>query len=119
MIEAGFSRTAGPVAVMLHEHDSGRRLIGEIAAISGTDGPWTPDQHELLRTSARAYIELLRAHIHKEDNILYPMARRSVPPDAQHGVSTECARVDVERAAQALALTELAHTLIRTYAPAP
>jgi hemerythrin-like domain-containing protein len=34
-----------------------------------------------LRESARAYRDLLRVHIHKENNVLLPMADRLVPDD--------------------------------------
>jgi hemerythrin-like domain-containing protein len=70
----GFSPTQGPVAVMLHEHAMGRNFVkgmadnialfknGNLSALS-----------EILR-NMEGYAELLRNHISKENNILFPMA---------------------------------------------
>jgi len=66
LVEAGFPRDAGPVGVMLHEHTQGRRLI---AALSD------PAQ---FSDAALAYSAMLRAHIEKENQILFPMADRAV-----------------------------------------
>jgi hemerythrin-like domain-containing protein len=70
----GMPTEVGPVAVMLEEHDVGRTHIrgmdSALRALSGGD-------RDALRTfveHAFRYIELLRAHIGKEDNILFPMA---------------------------------------------
>jgi len=68
MIEAGVPQKAGPIAVMLHEHDLGRALMDELA----TATTWTPEG----RRAALNYSALLRQHIQKEDRILYPMAKK-------------------------------------------
>ncbi len=72
--ERGLPTSVGPVAVMLEEHDVGRAHIrgmeSAMRALSGGD-------RDSLRTfvdHAFHYVELLRAHIAKEDNILFPMA---------------------------------------------
>ncbi len=66
----GLSKEQGPVAVMLHEHGLGRQLIGKIdEAIEGE-----PFNAAAFTEAARSYIYLLRNHIHKENNILFPMA---------------------------------------------
>jgi len=36
-----------------------------------------------FRTNASGYIELLRAHIEKENGILFPMGDRFLPPEKQ------------------------------------
>ena len=76
MIERGFSRESGPVAVMLHEHRVGRGHVGVLREAGGGDGPLTAVQTQLVLEHARDFIPLLRAHIQKEDRILYPMAIR-------------------------------------------
>src|SRR5262245_15379028 len=69
LLEArGFSRERGPTGVMLHEHEEGRRLTDAIAAAVERDEPGEFARH------ARAYVRLLRDHIGKEDNCLFPMA---------------------------------------------
>ena len=82
MTEAGFSRDAGPVGVMLHEHDQGRALVGQLADVAQAPTPWSSHDRERLHAAALGYADLLRAHIQKEDGILYPMAEARLPDAA-------------------------------------
>lgn len=82
MIEAGFPRDAGPVAVMLHEHDEGRASVRALAAIAEGSGPLSADEVERTRANARAFASLLSQHITKEDRILYPMALERLDEEA-------------------------------------
>lgn len=81
MVAKGFPREFGPIAVMLAEHTEGREHVGALAAIGSGRGPLTQEESESLLHHAGAYVPLLRAHIMKEDNILYPMAEQSLPPE--------------------------------------
>ncbi len=74
MIDAGFPREAGPIAVMLQEHDMGREHVGALASIAESDGPWTARERATVAQEAAGFTTLLRNHIQKEDNVLYPMA---------------------------------------------
>jgi hemerythrin-like domain-containing protein len=70
----GFSATQGPVAVMLHEHVTGRNFVKSISESiasykSGNDSALV----EIFRNMT-GYADLLRAHISKENNILFRMA---------------------------------------------
>jgi hemerythrin-like domain-containing protein len=76
MTERGFSRESGPVAVMLHEHRVGRGHVAVLREAGGGRGPLAPVETQLVLEHAGAFIPLLRAHILKEDRILYPMAVR-------------------------------------------
>ena len=64
--EAGFPHDAGPVGVMLHEHKQGRSLTAALR---------DPAQ---FTDAALVYAAMLRAHIEKENHILFPMADRAV-----------------------------------------
>src|SRR5512139_3025692 len=66
LVNAGMSEKQGPVAVMLSEHVEGRQHIQKMeAALAGSlDGQKFSD-------AASAYIHLLRAHIDKENNVLF------------------------------------------------
>jgi hemerythrin-like domain-containing protein len=71
LLEArGLRRDDGPTGVMLHEHEEGRRLT---AAMLGAVERGAP--REFVRHT-RAYLKLLREHIRKEDQCLFPMADR-------------------------------------------
>jgi hemerythrin-like domain-containing protein len=76
MIERGFSRESGPVAVMLHEHTVGRACVSALRKAGDGSGPLTAVETQLVLENASAFVPLLRAHIQKEDRILYPMALR-------------------------------------------
>jgi hemerythrin-like domain-containing protein len=78
MVERGFSEETGPVAVMLHEHRQGRALVGAIAAVGAGAGAGAvaPAEATTFLSSALGFVPLLRQHIQKEDNILYPMSQR-------------------------------------------
>jgi hemerythrin-like domain-containing protein len=82
---AGIPRLGGPVGVMLDEHVEGRRLLGiirENLAAAETDARAA----ERVREAARAYIELLRQHIQKEDNVLFAIADQALDPVVQREV---------------------------------
>jgi hemerythrin-like domain-containing protein len=87
MIENGLSREAGPVAVMLAEHEEGRRLTQKIRqSLERYQGGDDSARKELANNSL-AYTKLLRQHIHKEDNILFPMADKLIPSEQQQQIS--------------------------------
>jgi hemerythrin-like domain-containing protein len=76
MTERGFPRETGPVAVMLYEHKVGRGHVATLRQAGGGSGALTPVETQLVLQSASVFVPLLRAHIQKEDRILYPMALR-------------------------------------------
>lgn len=90
MVKAGFPRKGGPIAVMLMEHDEGRAHVRELAELAVQQAPWSAEDRQRLAEHANGYANLLRAHIHKEDAILYPMAEQRLPPDVMHRVSVDC-----------------------------
>ena len=75
----GLPKQGGPIAVMLAEHDSGRRHIrgmsDGLARLRRGDGAAVRDIWE----NASGYRDLLRGHIDKENNVLFPMADRLLP----------------------------------------
>lgn len=77
----GVRREGGPIGVMLAEHDVGRRHIREmangLAHLRRGDG----DAVGAIRENASGYRDLLRAHIHKENDVLFPMADRLLLDD--------------------------------------
>ncbi|MCC6406130.1 MAG: hemerythrin domain-containing protein [Planctomycetes bacterium] len=72
--ERGMPRGVGPVAVMLDEHELGRRYVRDmLAAVDAFER----GDHAAARPfadHAADYVELLRDHIAKEDGVLFPMA---------------------------------------------
>jgi hemerythrin-like domain-containing protein len=74
----GIERGAGPIGVMLDEHEAGRRCVREMA--EGLTRLQQGDRGALvgIRQSANAYASLLRGHIEKEEQVLFPMAEQMV-----------------------------------------
>lgn len=73
----------GPIGVMLAEHEQGRHFTRNLrqAAEQLEAGDQTARQDVIL--NARGYAALLRQHIMKEDNVLFPLADRILPPEEQ------------------------------------
>jgi len=72
---AGVAREGGPVGAMLEEHEAGRAFVGRMEA-AFRDG----SRGRNFAAAARGYVELLRAHIEKENKVLFPMAERRLEP---------------------------------------
>ncbi len=74
----GFTKDTGPLAVMYQEHEHGRRLVRALITAS-QQSEWTPDLRKAVVKHAREFVSLLRAHIQKEDHVLYPMSEKTIP----------------------------------------
>jgi len=72
----GIPRDGGPLGVMLHEHEEGRALLRAMA--QGDD--------RRTAEAIRRYAALLRAHIDKENGVLFPLAERVLPGEEQRGL---------------------------------
>ena len=77
----GLSLDTGPVGRMLEEHEAGRnlRLVLGRTARACAEGDF--DGYADMLHSASTYGDLLKTHIQKEDQILYPMALRLLSPE--------------------------------------
>lgn len=73
LVQHGFPRHTGPVAMMVQEHQLGRSLVRQMIdaldTAEGDPGAWRTFEH-----AARSYLQLLRQHIQKENHGLFDMA---------------------------------------------
>jgi hemerythrin-like domain-containing protein len=69
--KAGIRKTGGPIGVMLEEHEAGRGHIRRMEEALGKK-----DGLPAFALEAGAYIDLLRAHIAKENEVLFPMGEK-------------------------------------------
>ncbi len=83
MIEMGFPRDAGPIGVMLYEHDMGRDYVKKMSDAAILYGKGDETASSTIVENARNYISLLTQHIDKEDHILYPMADGQLTEEKQ------------------------------------
>ena len=79
MEKVGIPNKGGPIGQMLLEHDQGRQHIAEMAA--STEGSTL--QADRFAEAATGYIQLMRAHIDKENSVLFPAGDRMLPTDVQ------------------------------------
>ena len=110
---AGFPAEAGPVAVMLHEHEQGRALIRAIGEALDASRAGDARAKDRLAAALEGYAELLRSHIYKEDNILFAMADQVLPPAEQERLAGAFERVEAEEIGPGVheRYHELAHRL--------
>ncbi|MBI3893115.1 MAG: hemerythrin domain-containing protein [Candidatus Wallbacteria bacterium] len=117
MTAVGFPREGGPIAVMLAEHTQLRALVAQMAEALAQPAPWNLGGRQRVAALAREYAAILRLHIQKEDNILYPMARMHLPEADARQLWSQFEDFESSQAAERRRLEALAHTLIERYQP--
>ena len=102
LVKNGMPRENSPIAAMLMEHDQGRAFVKamETAVHETLDGD--ADKAAIIADNALAYAALLREHIEKEDDILYPLAERVIPESMRDDIIAGYAAAEA-RAATGLA----------------
>lgn len=99
MNESGVPSEGGPVGVMLAEHEQGRAFTHEMRDAAQKWEAGDLSARAAMVQNALGYIALLRQHIYKEDNILFPMADRLIPLVRQEKVTADFERIDLEEIA--------------------
>jgi hemerythrin-like domain-containing protein len=80
MKERGVPAEGGPIGVMLAEHDEGRAYLRAVRENLAGAEQGSAEALDIVSKNASAYVEMLRAHIYKEDNILFRMAKMVLDP---------------------------------------
>jgi hemerythrin-like domain-containing protein len=102
MNQAGMPTQGSPIGVMLADHEQGREFTREMdSAAKKWDAGDASACHAVVH-NAQGYAALLRQHIYKEDNILFPMAGRIIPVERQKAVDAEFERIQQEDTAAGL-----------------
>lgn len=83
LVDNGMPAKQSPIEAMHMEHDQGRAHVRamEEAAQKALDGE--TGQAAIIAEHAKGYAALLRSHIEKENDILYPLAERVLPEDVR------------------------------------
>ncbi len=113
MEERGVPVSGGPIAVMLQEHDQGRRRVKAVAEALPKARSGDASAVASVRDNLSAYIRLLRGHIDKEDHVLYPMADRLFTPEDQQALTKAFEKVEAEEIGEGVheKYHQLAHDL--------
>lgn len=114
MHDAGLPIDMGPLGCMMYEHEAGRSLV-RLMREAATECGWDNPRRAQVRAAIHEFIDLLRMHIQKENQALYPMAKAEIG-DAMGDVDERCQRVD-DGFTQRSALESVAQGLIGRRAP--
>jgi hemerythrin-like domain-containing protein len=95
--EKGFSPNAGPVAVMLYEHEQGRALIRKMVKASEACTAGNSEEAREWAAAAHDYVSLLRAHIDKENTVLFTMAEHMLSEQEQEELAEAFEKAELEK----------------------
>ena len=96
MAENGMPVDAGPIAVMLAEHEQGRAYTRAMREAATRLQAGDASARAAVAANARGYATLLREHIAKEDGILFPLADQVIPVARQAAVTDGFEHVEHE-----------------------
>ena len=95
--KAGVQVQGGPIAVMLADHDEGRKYIRAMGEALEGYRRGDAGAGKALAVAIRSYVDLLTSHIWKEDNILFAMADQVLPPSKQAELIASFDRIEAEK----------------------
>lgn len=79
MSERGMPRQHSPIGMMEHEHNMGRNMVEAVQNELDKDEP----DVDRIADQFERFADMLQEHIHKENNVLYPMANKLFTEDDQ------------------------------------
>ncbi len=98
--QAGVPSRNGPIGCMLHEHEMGRSLVRAVEKNLDEAVAGRSTAVDAVRAAARDYIDLLRQHIMKEDQVLFEMARRVLSDEDRHALKRAYKQIEHSPAAE-------------------
>ena len=96
MNESGIPAQGGPIGVMLAEYEQGRLSTREMKDSAQKWEAGDLSARAAVVQNALGYVALLRQHIYKENNILFPMADRVIPPERQGKIADDFEHIEHE-----------------------
>lgn len=96
MVERGVPKSGGPIDMFLDEHVQGRAFTRGMRDAARQLQEGDAGARAALISNARRYVALLRDHIIKEDEVLFPMADEIFSAEQQRSVLRDFERVERE-----------------------
>lgn len=96
LVKNGMPRENSPIAAMLMEHDQGRTFVRDMERAVREALNGVPGREQTIAENALSYAGLLRGHIAKEDDILYPLAERVLPETIRLEIVTGYERAEAQ-----------------------
>jgi hemerythrin-like domain-containing protein len=87
----------GPIKVMLHEHEKGRYYIKTMTAAFSIYKTGDKSSLKGIMYNSKGYISLLKDHIERENNVLFPMADSRLSEERQDELFEGFEKIEEER----------------------
>jgi len=97
LAEAGIPSQGGPIGVMLAEHTQGRAYIRAMQESLPRLHAGDTSAGSAFAEAALGYVQLLRNHIAKENNVLFVLAEQRLSPSEHVRLAASFAQVERER----------------------
>lgn len=97
LVEHGMSKNAGPVAVMLYEHQQGRNLVKTLSTAFEEFENEVNQSVDTIISGSESYVDILRNHIEKENDILFMMSDRILSDIEQSAIFNAFENLEEER----------------------
>jgi hemerythrin-like domain-containing protein len=96
LVKNGMPEKRSPIEAMHIEHEQGRAHVQAIEEAARQALAGNQTLAPIIAEHARGYAALLRSHIEKEDEILYPMAERVLPEEVRLAMLQAYARAEIK-----------------------
>jgi hemerythrin-like domain-containing protein len=90
----GFPSDSGMVEALTHQHEMGRTHVRDMRAHLAALRAGDRRAGDAFTASAHAYTELLRVHIHMEDEDLYPEVASALTPEEERALADRFTALD-------------------------
>ena len=87
----GIPNEGGPIGMMLLEHAAKRDYLAKMRE------SLQKNDKAKLKENTQSMISLLRDHIYKEDNILYPCAQDALTKDELINLASQCEKIKIRK----------------------
>lgn len=97
LAKKGLPVEGGPIGVMLAEHTEGRALAGRMKQLTAKYKEGDAEAGTKWAAAAKEYSQLLRQHILKENNVLFPMAEGLLSPAEEDAIAEKFEQLEDEK----------------------
>ena len=97
VIEAGNPIAREQIGVLLSEHERSRRFASEMKSLLEMHRSGSSGSLVVFTNPALQYTNLLRSHVWKEDNVLFPLAGEELSQEKQEAVAQEFEKSEREK----------------------
>jgi hemerythrin-like domain-containing protein len=97
LVDKGMAKDGGPIAVMLYEHQLGRGYIKSLSMAFDDFKKGNNHTKSNIISSSMSYVDLLRNHIEKENNILFMMADKILNESEQSKIFDAFEKLETEK----------------------